>query len=166
MFHIQPLEPLQLLEADQLVELVAGAYLDGLHGEVFTFVDGLDRFQINARLLQRDVLGAGRGTGDEQLVAHTDLGRLDEELGHTDVGEVADALAHVYLAFRGRRTVVLRPLAQTLAQVVAVPEAAVEDRGQPAVPLFYLLVRERIVQVSANGFLVALRASISTFSKQ
>lgn len=58
MFHIQSLEAFQFLEADQLVELVAGAYLDGLHGEVFTFVDGLDRFQINARLLQRDVLGA------------------------------------------------------------------------------------------------------------
>lgn len=58
MFHIQPLEALQLLEADQLVELVAGAYLDGLHGEVFAFVDGLDGLQVDTGFLQRDVLGA------------------------------------------------------------------------------------------------------------
>ena len=117
MFHIQSLEAFQFLEADQLVELVAGAYLDGLHGEVFALVDGPDGLQVHARLLQRDILGTGRGAGDEQLVAHIDFGRLDEELGHADVGEVTDALAHVYLALRGRRTVVLRPFAQTLAQV-------------------------------------------------
>lgn len=156
MLHVQSLEPLQLLEADQLVELVAGAYLNRFHREMLAFVDGLNRFQINARFLQRNILGTGRGAGDEQLVAHIDFGRLHEELCHADVGEVTDALAHVYLALRGRRTVVLRPFTQTLPQVVAVPEAAIEDRSQAAVPLFYLLVRERIVQIGTDGFLVAL----------
>ena len=70
MLHIQPLETLQFFEADQLVELVARAYFDGLHGEVFALVNGLHRLQVNACLLQRDILGTGRGAGDEQLVAH------------------------------------------------------------------------------------------------
>lgn len=111
MLHVQSFETLQFLEADQLVEFVTGAYFDGFHGEMLAFVDGLNRFQVNARFLQRNVLGTGCGTGNEQLVAHIDFGRLHEELCHADVGEVTDALAHVYLALRGCRTVVLRPFA-------------------------------------------------------
>ena len=82
MLHVQSLEAFQFLETDQLVELVTGAYLNRFHGEMLAFVDGLNRFQVNARLLQRDILGTGRRAGDEQLVAHIDFGRLHEELCH------------------------------------------------------------------------------------
>lgn len=61
MLHVQSFETLQFLEADQLVEFVTGAYFDGFHGEMLAFVDGLNRFQVNARFLQRNILGTGRG---------------------------------------------------------------------------------------------------------
>ena len=57
----------------------------------------------------------------------------------------------------------LVPFAHLLSQVVAVPEAAVEHRGEPFVPQVFLLLGEGAVDHTLYGLLVAVHHRVDIF---
>ena len=148
----------------QLVELVAGAYLGGhFERHVRAFLHMIHRLEVDARVVELQEEGARGRAGDEQVVARAEVGGLDEEFGHAELGEILDAAADVDFLLRGFRTVVAAPFAEALAEVVAVPEAAVEHGLQAFVPGGHAFGGEGAVEAGLDGLLVTFGHDADVF---
>ena len=86
-----------------------------------------------------------------------------KELGNANIGEIALSLCGIHLHARSRGAVFRGPFAQSLPQVVAVPEATVEDAAQSLVPLGNFFVAECAVEAGVDGFIVAAHGSAHIF---
>ena len=138
-------------------ELVGGAHLArDLEGDGRALGDDADGLEVHTQLVGRQIDGARGWAGDEQLVAQVEGRGLDEELGDAETAVVLDAAPGIDLALGGVGAVVGVPLAQALPQVVAVPEAAVEDGGEAGVPGVLSVVGKGAVDDAADGLAVAL----------
>ena len=119
--------------------------------------------EVNSNLADGLKDGAGGGARDHDLVADTERAALHLELGHADAAEVLHAAGHVLLAPRGTGAVAVGPLAEALAEVVAVPEATIEDGREALVPGGYEALVEGAVAAGRGGLGVALRDGAHVF---
>ena len=116
----------------------------------------LHRFQVEADFIDLLDEGSRGGSRHQNLVAHMQIHILYQELGNANLGEVLHALAHIDLHFRCLRTIDLAPFTQTLALIVAIPEAAVEHGGELFVPSVQacLILMETAIEHCLDGFVV------------
>ena len=146
------------------VEFVAAAEEGGGgHGEDGAFGDAVGGAVVGAEFGDGHFHDTGGGSHDKDVVAHAEVGGLDFELGHAQLGEIVGHFAEERLAFRGLGAVDLAPLAETAAEVVAVPEAAVEDGGEPFAPMGDFFRPVGAVEAGVEGLVVALADCFHVF---
>src|SRR5690554_883850 len=141
---------------DHFVELVVGAdFLVGLDGEKVSFRRFSNGGKVNPDIVGGDKNRAGGRAGNQQLVARLYGLGLYQEFGHADISKMLDRFSHVHLPLGGTRPVTVRPLAQSLAQVVAVPETAVKHGREAIIPIGDFLFRVRSLAIRLHRLLVA-----------
>ena len=85
-----------------------------------------------------------------------ELAGFHQELPYSEFREIAYTFGQIALDAGGRGAVFGRPFAEALAEIVAVPETAVEDLGEFFVPAGYALFGELAAADGLNGFRVGL----------
>ena len=105
-----------------------------LYGKQLALFDHGNRL-VGAHLACCALVCTGRVSCHEQVVTLMQFGySLQQKLCHADVLEVVRAFAGIDFLLRSLAAIIVRPLAQTLTEVVAVPEPAVEHRSQLLIP--------------------------------
>ena len=126
----------------------------GLDGEAFALLGHFHWFQIHTNFLHGHGQRACCGTCNHNLVAHMQFASLHLKFCHAQFREVANALGGIHLHASGARTVFRGPFAQSLAEVVAVPESTVKHLGEAFVPVGDFLVGVGAVDDGVDCFVV------------
>ena len=113
---------------------------------MLSFLHGLHRFQVYTSFIERSEYCSCSGTCNQQLVSHIQFGSFYQELGNTDIRKVSDTLTYIYFPFRSGRSVVLRPLAEALSEIIPIPEATVEYSLQTFIPRGYFFIGKGAVR--------------------
>ena len=103
--------------------------------DVLTLKSRLDGLEVETNLADSRPQRTCRRARHENVVADVQLAGFNLELGNLQLRIVTDSPTAIHFAFRCLRAVTVVPLRDSLAQVVAVPKAPVEDFRQPLVPL-------------------------------
>ena len=148
-----PLNFFEFFCRNQLIEFVTGTYFVRFHREMLSFLHGLHGFRSTQGFIKRSEYCSCSGTCNQQLVSHIQFCSFYQELGNTDIRKVSDTLTYIYFPFRSGRSVVLRPLAEALSEIIPIPEATVEYSLQTFIPRGYLFIGKRC-RPGKNGWLL------------
>ena len=130
--------------------------LGSLYGERHALSYALDRLEVYPYLFDNTLVSSCRISYDKYLVAYPELAALEDKLGYTYLTEEVGAFAQIYLHPCSRRAVDTCPLAQTLPEIVAVPETAIEHSGKFRIPHGNLIFRKRALYISIYSVVVSL----------
>ena len=141
--------------------VVASEGLSGFETVEVALLDERDRVAVETELGDGGTIDACGGACDHQLVARTQgLGSLELGFGYRDTVEVVGYYTEIDFVLRGLRAVAFGPLAETAAEVVAIPETAVEDGGQLGCELVYEFLSIASLPDSEESLFIALHDSL------
>ena len=118
-----------------LIQFVGWAYLRwDRDGETFPFDGFLHRFQPHAYFIKCQNNSTCSRTRYHYFITAAQLPALHMEFRNTYIGKISHTLGTVFLGAGGRGAVFALPFAETLAEIITVPEAAVKDLVKFGIP--------------------------------